>query len=217
VVDSSGTPLPFTVSGPTAVATVPPGTTTTTLPAGGFGIAPMGLGTAVVTLTIDVTRQNGGTAVRVSDHFAYRPILKNVPTALWGGSVSPDLNGPRFVNDALVGFELTPATPAVPGETAAVRRAALADAEQDVPDAFDWGTAPTFRPDPLADAARAAAVGASITGPAAAAARGRILSALGFPADAFDLAGETGAALADDFLVPPVIAAPGPGIVGGRI
>jgi hypothetical protein len=70
-----------------------------------FGVAPVGIGSVKSsTHSITLTRDNqpvGG------DEFDFIALDKSFPAALWGKSVTPQVNGPQFVN-GLSGFEIRP-------------------------------------------------------------------------------------------------------------
>lgn len=70
------------------------------------------------TYTIEITRDDQN----AESDFVYQPILKRVPAGLWSESRTPDLNGEHFIENALTGFEITPAKVPTPGETAPIDR-----------------------------------------------------------------------------------------------
>lgn len=72
--------------------------------------------------TIEITKTGG--SVEEND-FEYIPILKKVPAGMWGNSLSPDLNGTKFIDNALSGFEIKPGTPQTAGQTRKVERKKL--------------------------------------------------------------------------------------------
>lgn len=82
-----------------------------------FGIAPMGLSSSelVTTQAIKIIRK--GRSESVENDFTFTPIKRNFAKGKWGQSLKPSLNGNRFIEDALSGFEITPKTPPKPGET----------------------------------------------------------------------------------------------------
>ena len=73
-----------------------------------FGIASMDVA-SVTSSTHSITIMRGNAAV--GDEFEYRALGKNVPTALWGHSLTPQIHGPQFVDNALCGFEIRPRKP----------------------------------------------------------------------------------------------------------
>lgn len=69
--------------------------------------------------------------------FAYTPIYKTVPSALWGTKLQPDLNDTP-IPDALCGFEIRPAARPAPGETNDIKCSVLAYNNDDFLNAFSW-------------------------------------------------------------------------------
>jgi hypothetical protein len=74
-----------------------------------WGIAPMNLRQREVdsrfTLRISHEQED------VTDQFRFAPVYNDVPTALWGETVAPDLNGPRLVERVLCGLDVQVAPP----------------------------------------------------------------------------------------------------------
>lgn len=105
-----------------------------------FGIAPMGVATVTSsTHTITITRITGpAKEVVCTEIFAYTAIGKNVPAALWGSSLTPQLHGPQFVNNALSGFEITAKDPPKPGSTAKIDRQSLLVNKDAKPQTCQW-------------------------------------------------------------------------------
>ncbi len=64
----------------------------------GFGIDSMAVSDLTTKQAIAITK----------DDFKYIPILKKVPAGLWGNSLTPELNGEKFIDNALSGFEIQP-------------------------------------------------------------------------------------------------------------
>jgi hypothetical protein len=85
-----------------------------------IGVAPMAVSADEITSThtINITRDGSD----AGQDFAFTPIVKKVPAALWGGALKPDLNGPRFVDRALSGFEITPAQDVEPDKGSLISR-----------------------------------------------------------------------------------------------
>jgi hypothetical protein len=180
----------------------------------GFGIGPMDVSAADFSSAVNVTlgkhNELTGEYEAAEADFAFGPVLKHVPVALWGTTLTPPVNGPAFVRDTLAGFVVTPAAQPAPGATADIDRAALLYDADDVPAAFAWGELLSFVPqdfgddEEAADRERRAAVGESINAQATADARARLLGALAVTAevrlDGFDAAGEA-------FLFAPQVAA----------
>ena len=95
---------------------------------GAFGIAPMDRSARQVTSTFQLTAEreaDGGTWQPAGGHFAFQPVRKRVPRALWGEKLQQDLNGERYVENVLSGLELVPAAPPQPGQTMWIARDAL--------------------------------------------------------------------------------------------
>jgi hypothetical protein len=49
-------------------------------------------------------------------------VLKSVPVALWGQSITPSLNGSRLIDSAVCGFEIRGLPPKAPSETSFIDR-----------------------------------------------------------------------------------------------
>jgi hypothetical protein len=136
------------------------------------------------------------------EDFQYTPILKQVPAALWGESMTPVLNGPAFVPNTLAGFAVTPARPPASGDTVEVAQAVLAGAPQTVPGAYRWtDPVPAFTPDTEDDTARRRTIADALT--SAAPVREAILQALDIDPGMVRLNSE----LAAVFVIPPEIPA----------
>lgn len=171
---------------------------------GRFGIASMAVAATDLTSTQTITIKREGAVV--SGEFDYTPIFKKVPTGLWGESLTPEVNGKQFVENALSGFEIRPKTSSKlqPGsETAAIERGKLQADGFSLAGEFRWESVKTFtaatfdseqkRRDELRKTLATGAAG-----------RNAILAALGFtPDDLGKIA--LSAAQADDFLIAPQI------------
>jgi hypothetical protein len=201
--DASALPAPLAIASGAAHPVNHLGMPSSKANLGRFGIAPMNIGKdgAVSTLTIEITRAEGANKVQVSDQFAYRPILKALPTGLWGTSLARELKDDALIPNALVGFELTPASPAEPGATKSVACANLADAPHDVSQAFQWGPQRTFSPSKALDDGRRKHIRETLMEESIARKRKNILSSLGFKADNCVLNDD----LAGEFLVAPLV------------
>lgn len=70
-----------------------------------FGIAPMNLKSGEVNSSFEVKIKNPA-GDDISTDFSFEPILKNVPTGMWGTSVNPSLNGKKFISNALTGYRI---------------------------------------------------------------------------------------------------------------
>jgi hypothetical protein len=104
---------------------------------GTVGVQPMGVQTEEITTTHEVVISGLDTTLLKAT-----PIIKKVPSALWGQPETPDhrpfqhvaghryiekpqLNGERFVEDTLAGFEIKLGTPPTAGVTHPISKAAL--------------------------------------------------------------------------------------------
>ena len=163
-----------------------------------IGIAPMNAKHADVRTTHGITIRRDG--VPATDDFAFTPVLKRAPVALWGESATPDLNGNAAIKDTLAGFEIRPRTITQESETHAIDRGRL-----------QYAT--SLAPTPVHNPAEAAFVTAdeqgrshirtSITSPKTAEARGRLLEALGF--DPIEAVTGLNPATVDEFWFVPVV------------
>lgn len=88
---------------------------------GKVGIAPMALDSSVVhsTFYLVPTKKDDQTGkyVYLGENFGFKPIVKKMPAAMWGESLTPGVNEQRYIENALAGFEIRPANPSAPGET----------------------------------------------------------------------------------------------------
>jgi len=164
-----------------------------------FGIASMGVQPEklITKHTITITRE--GEPVKKED-FKYIPILKNVPASLWGKSLKPDLNGEKFVEDVLSGFEIIPGTPPNAGETQAIDSSNLQYSTDSLPNAYDWENIEPFQAD---SGKKKKYINSNIIETSTVSARNNLLQALGFSIDSnlIDLSDST----ADTFLKPPQV------------
>ncbi len=141
-----------------------------------FGVGPMALkasdlNTACHTITV----QCGVSAA--NDDFAYQPVFKKMPAALWGEELQPDLNGNKFIENALTGFELTPAKPPLAAATHAIERNKLQYDTTPVESAFYFESAARFT---VAPGDGKALIDQTILTKQTCAARNSVLAALGF-------------------------------------
>ncbi len=140
----------------------------------------------------------------VETDFEFIPILKNVPAALWGQSLTPDLNGQAFIRQALSGFEIRPKVRSNPGETLAIDRRKLQYADPEmIADAYDWEILNAFTSVSTDETQRRQSIGNSIVSDSTSGVRGQLLQALGVSAE-IDLSDE----VADAFLITPQIESP---------
>lgn len=83
------------------------------------GVAPMGGDVRLVSQhTVTLTRLNDAGPMDLTS----TPVLKRVPAALWAKAAGIDLNGERFVDNAVMGCTVTPGNEPTPGLTLAVPR-----------------------------------------------------------------------------------------------
>ena len=167
---------------------------------GKFGIAPMALAIGDLTSTHTITIKRDGQIV--GHEFEYMPIYKKVPTAQWGESLTPELNGEQFIDDALSGLEIRPKTRSIPGDKAAIKRDKLMGKSHEG-GTYSWESVKTFaaasfdseqkQRDKLREALAAGATG-----------RNDALKALGFTEDDRG-AISVNASFVDDFLIAPQI------------
>ena len=128
------------------------------------------------------------------DRFDFTPIIKPVPAALWGSTLTPDLNGERFVERSLAGFTITPRADAEPVTGTSVRRDDWWYSDGRVTPVYRWEPAPG---DQLTGPqAQAGTVRDTITADGPAAARTRLLAALGI-----DTPVEVDSSIADEFII----------------
>jgi len=171
-------------------------------PLGPIAIGSMGVQASelVSTHTITITRDGSN----VEQHFAFTPVFKSVPVGLWGHTLTPDLNGPRFIDNALTGFEITPAASPAAGATAVIDTGKLRYEAETIASAYDWTlNPPAFQADVLDDVGSRQKISATLTAPAVTAARQQLLAQLGLDAGHVDLSGAGG--LIDGFVIAPQI------------
>ena len=104
------------------------------------GIAPMGVKTGQITTTYKITISGAGS----NANFAFQPLKKAVPAALWGDNLQPDINGKRTIPDLLTGFEITPAEPVHAPKTHPIDKKNLAFDTQDRNSAYEFVAPKTF-------------------------------------------------------------------------
>jgi hypothetical protein len=130
-----------------------PSKQTGTLPTGAansdFGIGPMAIPASDLksTQTITITREGKS----VGEDFSFTPILKKIPAGLWGRELTPALNGDRHIDNALTGYEITPANKPAPGRTKPVVRRNLKYETLPLTDAFGWEAGTRFNPAEMSD------------------------------------------------------------------
>jgi len=141
----------------------------------------------------------------VEEEFQYIPILKKVPTALWGQPPSNDkplmssANGQQFIEDALSGFEIKPKEMHNPGQTQAVDRVNLQYEPEPAVNRYSWETLIPFQADSSEDSDRRDRIRNTVTKNSM---RENLLKSLGFDPDR-DV--DLNEAMANDFIIPPQI------------
>jgi hypothetical protein len=202
-VDADGDPLPFTWNGTAFTQAAGTATKATSRP----GVGPSGYAPAQVTSTHAVTLMRvdeSGTEKDAKADFAFTPVLKSVPYALWGSKLSPGLKDPGLVERVVSGFTLTPAAGPAPGETAVVDRDRLSYDQEDVEGAYAWGAGdPAFAASGLDDAARRQSIAGTLASDAAASLRAKLGDALKVDASIVTVTAADASAAADAFLQAP--------------
>ncbi|MCB9275362.1 MAG: hypothetical protein H6564_15060 [Lewinellaceae bacterium] len=95
------------------------------IPTSTFGIAPMAVAEVAKSDMVITINKKGEAKNPVNSDFAFTPVLKRMPCAMWGEQLLAEVNGQQFIENALAGFEIRPATPAKPGVTHRVVKKAL--------------------------------------------------------------------------------------------
>ncbi len=167
-----------------------------------FGIGSMALAATDLTTsqTISITRDK----TPYEGDFAYYPILKKAPAGLWGKELTPQLNGDRFIDNTVAGFEIKPAKLPKPGETHDIYRKRLQYETQPIPDAYAWQTLTPFTSNGEAEPERRASIN-NITSSSVTATRNGLLTNLDFDTAEISLS----ASVADAFLIAPQVAVAG--------
>ncbi len=163
-----------------------------------FGIGSMEVASANLSTKQTVTIIRNGRPAE--DDFIFTPVFKNVPTGMWGASLTPSLNGQKFITQTLAGFEIKPAQQPPATETADIARSSLQFTEQTISGAYGWQTINSFIASEQTDEQRRQAIKSSITSSDTAKARDQLLQDLGVT-DEIDLA----QTIADAFLVAPQV------------
>ncbi|HEY0737440.1 MAG TPA: DUF6603 domain-containing protein [Herpetosiphonaceae bacterium] len=166
-----------------------------------FGIGSMGLTKEKVwsVQIISITREDED----VEEEFTYAPILKPVPSALWGQALLPGVNDDRFIQSALSGFEIRPKAQPNPAKTKDLKRSDLQYHEDDFPTPFHWQSIPPFTAAQANSQARSQIIKDTLADTAVAHARSQLLEALSVRA-AIELRADT---LTNGFLIAPQIEA----------
>ncbi len=98
-----------------------------------FGIAPMNKSSDEIESDIQVSFAKGNPG-----DFKVTPILKSVPTGLWGQTDNPGVNDPAFITNACTGLVLSQQDTPDPGSTQAIEKSELAFTTTG-PEYFQWG------------------------------------------------------------------------------
>ena len=98
----------------------------------GFGISPM-----------DCTEENFASTLQIggTDGLTFEPILKNIPTGLWGQTMNPAANDPAFIEGVLCGFTVSQ-TYNPSDKTSTLPKSELAY-DTTGPEQFTWAGQPT--------------------------------------------------------------------------
>lgn len=99
-----------------------------------FGIAPMDIA-AVTKSELKITIEDEG-GKTVNQEFAFLPILKRMPRAMWGSTLTTEANSAQYIENALTGFELRPATPTIPSKSQPVLKQDLRYEIAEIPDGY---------------------------------------------------------------------------------
>ena len=153
---------------------------------GAFGIAPMDRSPSQVTSTFQVQAERevaGGQWQPDNQDFGFRPVAKRVPRALWGEKLQQDLNGERYVENALSGMEVIPATPPQPGETKWIARDALQYTTTHVESGIGFEPLTAFQATAMTPEETVAYLQTHLTDMATMTKRSEMLTALGFDYD----------------------------------
>ncbi|WP_329222711.1 hypothetical protein OG352_36205 [Streptomyces sp. NBC_01485] len=170
--------------------TLPTGTAGTV-----FGVSPMGVASTTATHRIEITKDGKP----MDDLFAFEPVAKQLPSALWGSEFGASLNRPQLVGELLTGYTVRPLPPTEPSVSPTLPSAALQSATPlfTEPDAIRWAAA---EPDRVL-VQDAAAITGALHDPAVTTARASLIDAV-LGGASIDLAGFG----ADQFLeVPQVV------------
>lgn len=123
-----------------------------------------------------------------------------MPAALWGDALQPNLNGGKFIDNALSGFELTPAKPPLAAATHAIARNKLQYDTTPVESAFYFESAERFM---VAQGNGKSLIDQTILTQQTCAARNSVLAALGF--NTGETLVQVGPNLGDSFIKAPQV------------
>ena len=107
-----------------------------------FGIAPMDKAPEKVKTFHQIIVTHDGQPAEAQ--FVARPIYNHVPGGLWAGKNSADINAPRLIENAIVGFEIVPGKSPVSGHTQPIKRDLLKYDPHNMDDAYTDETIKTF-------------------------------------------------------------------------
>ena len=146
-----------------------------------FGVGSMGVSSGDLTTSHTVAITTSGGAAAESD-FEFVPVLKRVPTGLWGQSITPSLKAAAYVEQALTGFEIRPKGAPAPGVTADISSDALRYEPVGLDDAYAWADATPFVATGDEDEQRREAIRESLLSEETAGVRAQLLADLGVTA-----------------------------------
>ena len=179
---------------------------------GSFGVTPVGIQANDLETTQRITvKRKDSTSDRylpVNNEFAFKPIHKQMPTAMWGNPnvstsggnehlLPPDTNDTQFVEHTLSGFKIVPAAAPDPGDTEDISTEDLQFDTKLVKNAYSWETLTKFSANAGSDRTKISTTIATNLK------RDRLLRNLGMnPESAVNVS----TAVADTFLATPQIA-----------
>ncbi len=148
-----------------------------------FGVAPMAL-EAVQSAVHTVTVQRDGKSMNAE--FTTSKVTKNMPAAMWGDKLSPDVNGKQVIQDVISGIAIRPAIPVKPSKSHPIERKNLAYDIQSIEAAYDWNGIRPFESDSYSAEWRKT-LGDSINDPKVVEARNALLQDLGYNLASLDI------------------------------
>jgi uncharacterized protein DUF6603 len=146
-----------------------------------FGIAPMELKSSALSsgLFVEITRDD----LAAETDFQFTPIFKNVPSALWGQTMSADLKSQSFIKQALCGFEIRPARLPAADATRDIDRSKLQYSEDVIAGAFAWADYQPFQPTTQDELSREETINRTIASAETAQVRMALMQLLGVQAE----------------------------------
>jgi hypothetical protein len=163
-----------------------------------FGIGSMAVTASELISELTITINKNGTTLNSTEFdedFACIPLLKKVPIALWGESLTPSLNGNQFIENTLSGLEIKPKKQPDTGATKAINRSELQFSTTPINNAYHWQTIGTFQEETTKD------IRNTIVDNAVNNTRDNLLKALNLNSEEIDL----NSTIADDLLGSPKI------------